>query len=221
MIILAIDTSTNLCAASLYDTETERCLASKSDDIGRGHAEHLLMLIDQVMAKGKKSFEDIDKIAVSIGPGSFTGIRVGVSAARGLGLALDKPVVGVSTLQAIAAGHQARTPFAVAIHAGRNQAYVQGFSADSAPRENALIVKLNENPSMQLDEIYQEIIGDAAAQVDPNRANGSVSAATGDIVQFARLGVGARTEPKPLYLRPADAKTSAGFALPRKIESAE
>lgn len=221
MIILAIDTATKLCAACLFDSETGKPLAKQSDDIGRGHAEHLLALIDRVMLNAGVSIEAIDKIAVSIGPGSFTGIRVGVAAARGFGLSLDKPVVGVSTLQAIAAGYQSPSPFAVTISAGRNQAYAQGFNADSSALDDAFIVKLDEAPELQIDGRYLRIIGDAASHVDPARADIAQASATGDIVTFARLGATSSTAPAPLYLRAADAKTAEGFALPRKSESAQ
>ncbi|MCB8829752.1 tRNA (adenosine(37)-N6)-threonylcarbamoyltransferase complex dimerization subunit type 1 TsaB, partial [Escherichia coli] len=77
-------------------------LAATSEDIGKGHAERLMAFIEQTLNHAAVPISAIGKIAVSIGPGSFTGVRVGVSTARGFGLALQCPVVGVSTLEALA-----------------------------------------------------------------------------------------------------------------------
>lgn len=221
MITLAIDTATNLCAAGLYDAEDKQLLAEQSDDIGRGHAEHLLGIIDQVLASANLSFEDIDKVAVSIGPGSFTGIRVGVATARSLGLALNKPVVGVSTLDAIAADFTSDGPFAVAIQAGRGQAYVQGFDAGSAEQTMPYIVKLDDLPGSQVEARYFNLIGNAAQLIDDDRAVALLDRATGSIEKFASLGAVSDTPPSPLYIRPADAKIASGFALPRQSETAK
>src|SRR5690606_16493325 len=89
MIVLAIDTAGVDCSAALYDGETGRMLAAVTDMIGKGHAERLMSLIDEALAQASLELTDVDRIAVVIGPGSFTGIRVGVAAARGLALALD------------------------------------------------------------------------------------------------------------------------------------
>lgn len=221
MITLAIDTATNGCAACLYDGANDQTLAQQTDDIGRGHAEHLLGLIDQVLAKANRSFDDIGNVAVSVGPGSFTGIRVGVATARGLGLALDVPVAGVSTLQAIAVDHVSDQPFAVAIMAGRGQAYVQGFDVGGVIKNMPHIVKLDDNPSAQVDQIYVELIGNAANLIDESRAIALLDRATGTIESIALLGATSKTPPNPLYIRAADAKTAAGFALPRQSETSQ
>src|SRR6185312_5389676 len=103
MLVLAIDTALDACSAALIDTDGDRTLASESREIGRGHAEHLLPIIDGVMKKAGVKFNDVDRFAVTVGPGSFTGLRVGLSAARGFGLVTKKPVVGISTLAAFTA----------------------------------------------------------------------------------------------------------------------
>lgn len=218
MIVLAIDTATNCCAACLYDAESKVLLAGHSDDIGRGHAEHLLGTIDKVLAAADLSFNEIDKIAVSIGPGSFTGIRVGVATARSLGLALDKPTVGVSTLEALAADFASDAPFAVAIQAGRGQAYVQGFDVGGAVHNKPFIVKLDNNPSSQVEQVYSNLIGSAAELIDEARAIALLDRATGSIENIASLGATSKTQPSPLYIRSADAKIAEGFALPRQSE---
>ena len=100
MLILAIDTALDACAAAVLDTETATLIAQESQAMKRGHAEALMPLIGRVITQSGIGFESLDRIAVTTGPGSFTGLRVGLSAARGLGLAARKPVVGVTTLTA-------------------------------------------------------------------------------------------------------------------------
>lgn len=219
MITLAIDTAANDCAACLFDAAKKQMLAEYSDDIGRGHAEHLLGTIDKTLATANCSFDDIDKIAVSVGPGSFTGIRVGVATARGLGLALNIPVTGISTLEAIAADYESVSPFAVAILAGRKQAYVQGFDARGVAQDKPFIVKLDDNPGAQIGQAYSILIGNAAEQIDKNKADAFLDRSTGTIHSFALLGTTSSAQPIPLYIRPADAKKAAGFALPRQSEN--
>ena len=103
MRILALDTALPAVCACVLDTATPEPLASETIVMERGHAEALLPLVERVMAKVEGGFASLDRIAVTVGPGSFTGIRVAISAARSFGVALDIPVVGVSTLAAFAA----------------------------------------------------------------------------------------------------------------------
>src|SRR4051812_10145961 len=105
MRLLAIDTSLTACSAALYDTDFG-LIAKQSQHMARGHAEALMPLIAGLMSTAKAKFSEIDRIAVTVGPGSFTGLRVGVAAARGIALAAKKPAVGVTTLAAFAAPHR-------------------------------------------------------------------------------------------------------------------
>src|SRR5581483_11163716 len=107
MRILAIDTALEACAAAVLDTGAGAVLAHESQAMQRGHAEALMPLIARVMERAATSFAQIDRIAVTTGPGSFTGLRVGIAAARGIALAAGKPAVGLSTLAAYAAPHMA------------------------------------------------------------------------------------------------------------------
>src|SRR5260370_40949350 len=95
MRLLAIDTALDACSVTVFDTERDRPLSIESREIGRGHAELLVPLVDQVMKAAGVKFDSIDRIAVTIGPGSFTGLRVGLSAARGFALAASKTAVRV------------------------------------------------------------------------------------------------------------------------------
>src|SRR5579872_2478679 len=103
MRILAIDTALAACSAAVLDTEQAVISAHESLAMTRGHAEALMPLVARVLDRAKCDFSEIDRIAVTTGPGSFTGLRVGISAARGLALAAGKPAVGLSTLAAYAA----------------------------------------------------------------------------------------------------------------------
>src|ERR1700751_2488132 len=103
MLILAIDTALEACAAAVLDTGASKVIASESQAMKRGHAEALMPLIARVMKGSGLAFAALDRIAVTNGPGSFTGLRVGLSAARGVALAAGKPAVGVTTLAAYAA----------------------------------------------------------------------------------------------------------------------
>src|SRR5947207_10583171 len=102
MRVLAIDTALEACSAAVFDTSSG-VLASETRGLARGPAEHLSPLIARVMNEGGFEFADLDRIAVTTGPGSFTGLRVGISAARGIALVAGKPAIGLSTLAAFAA----------------------------------------------------------------------------------------------------------------------
>lgn len=103
MLILSIDTALDACAAAVLDTSAGGAIALESQPMKRGHAEALMPLIARVMKASGIGFAALDRIAATTGPGSFTGLRVGLSAARGIALAAGKPVVGVTTLTAYAA----------------------------------------------------------------------------------------------------------------------
>ena len=213
MILLAIDTAANLCAACIYDTEKgER--ARHVLDLGKGHAEHLMSVIDSALHQADLSLQDIDALVVSIGPGSFTGVRVGVATVRGLALALDVPAIGVSTLEAIAQEQRQSSPdtaILTRIEAGRGQAYVATYDAHGAETMPPVVMALQEADLM-------------VAQAAPGTIIAAREQASADIGIYAQLGVqkladnSAPHSPKPLYLRDADAKPQTSFALPRQDE---
>ncbi len=140
MITLSFDTSLVACSAAVVDTGAQPCvLASSYCEPGKGHAEILLGMIGEVMSEANIGFENIEQQAVTIGPGSFTGVRVALSAARGFRIAHDIPICGLSTMQAIAANTSKLDakyrpcPVAIIIDARRNQAYGQVFDAALEP----------------------------------------------------------------------------------------
>lgn len=119
-IILAFDTAGPHCAAALHRGGFP--LLTRHEDMTRGQAERLIPLIEDVLAEAGVRWADIDLIAVGIGPGNFTGIRIGVSAARGMALALGIPAMGVSQFEIMRAGSDR-----VVVQGPRDIAYVQEF----------------------------------------------------------------------------------------------
>jgi tRNA threonylcarbamoyladenosine biosynthesis protein TsaB len=135
MLILAIDTALDACAAGVLDTEAGQLLAQESQAMKRGHAEALMPLIARVIKQSGIGFAALDRIAVTTGPGSFTGLRVGLSAARGIALAAAKPVVGLTTLTAYAAPVVSRNvghPVIAAIDARHDHVYFQVVSGNGS-----------------------------------------------------------------------------------------
>ena len=136
MLILAIDTALDACSAAVLDIDAGRTIAQESRAMNRGHAEALMPLIARVMAASGAAFTELDRIAVTTGPGSFTGLRVGLSAARGIALAAGKPVVGLTTLTAYAApivAENSEHPIISAIDARHDHVYFQVIRGDGSP----------------------------------------------------------------------------------------
>src|ERR1700735_3312874 len=103
MRLLAIDTALAACSAAVFDTRQGGIIARESLPMFRGHAEALMPLIRRIMDEAHTAFRDLDRVVVTTGPGSFTGLRVGIAAARGIALAADKPAGGAASLTAPAA----------------------------------------------------------------------------------------------------------------------
>ena len=226
MLILAIDTALTVCATAVFDTATGALRASESLDMARGHAEALMPQIARVMDAARCDFADLDRIAVTVGPGSFTGLRVGISAARGLALAAGKPAIGLSTLSALAAPLvAARAPESIvaAIDARNDQIYFQIF----APNGTTIVAPRVELASDAVRATVMEptvITGSGAALLAAYWPEGAPvprveARAAPDIGWVARLGAAARDDrsaPKPLYLRRPDARPQSAGRLPRR-----
>lgn len=130
--ILAFDTSAAHCAAALLSGEK---IVSRVEEMSRGQGERLLVLLEEVLAQNGKTWADLDAIAVGTGPGNFTGIRISVSAARGLALGLGKPAIGVNGFEAVAFGKP--RPFTAYLPAPRDQRYALELNnaGTDAPRQ--------------------------------------------------------------------------------------
>jgi tRNA threonylcarbamoyladenosine biosynthesis protein TsaB len=221
MRILAIDTALEACAAGVLDHASDRILAQESAAMARGHAEALMPLVARVMGKAGLSFSGLDRIAVTVGPGSFTGLRVGIAAARGIALASGKPAVGVSTLAALAAPHLGESSTVLAaIDARHGQVYLQVFG----PGGRTLVAPkvLPAGAAVRAANGASVIVGSAAGMLEwprgvpPPRREAQ---AAPDIAWVARLGAAADAAhalPKPLYLRRPDARPQDAARLPRR-----
>ena len=227
MRILAIDTALEACSAAVLDTEQAATSVHESQPMVRGHAEGLMPLIARVMERAELDFAALDRIAVTTGPGSFTGLRVGIAAARGIALAAGKPVVGLTTLAAYAARLVAADdtlPVVVAIDARHDHVYLQVFGPGGrtivaprlAPLREALRIAATGAP---------RLTGTAAAMLAAawpagERAPSLVDARRApDIDWVARLGAAAPdtgAPPKPRYLRAPDAQPQNAAQLARR-----
>ncbi|MEO5756302.1 MAG: tRNA (adenosine(37)-N6)-threonylcarbamoyltransferase complex dimerization subunit type 1 TsaB [Mesorhizobium sp.] len=223
MKLLAIDCAATLCAACVYDAAAGQELGRSVLDLGKGHAEHLMAVIDAAFKESRVGYADLGAVAVSIGPGSFTGLRVGVSAARGLALALKIPAIGVTTLEALAA--QAATNFPgravlAVLDAGREEIHAALYDELFGLAYGPAVTTLAEAAAMAA-ETSAVLTGTAAMQIAASAGRTfdiGPTTATADIAVYARLAAtkGAGEKPKPLYLRGADAKPQAGFILSRQ-----
>lgn len=223
MKLLAIDTASTLCAACVLETDTGREEGRAVLDLGKGHAEQLMAVIADAMGRAGVAFPELGGVAVSIGPGSFTGVRVGVSAARGLAMALKIPAIGVTTLEVLAA--EARQRFGAvkvmsALDAGRGEINAAVYDGDGAALVEPSVMTLDEAVALA-GRHRAPVAGSAGPRIAaelPAIETGS-AAATADIRFYAALAAGRKEpgeKPRPLYLRGADAKPQAGFVLPRQ-----
>jgi tRNA threonylcarbamoyladenosine biosynthesis protein TsaB len=246
MLILALDTASHLCAAALYDSAADRIAGKAVEDIGRGHAERLMAVIADALREADADYGAIARIAVTVGPGSFTGIRVAVATARGLSLALGVPAVGVTTLEAIAhsahqeaahsahqeaAGREAgtgpRSPTLVAIDASRGELHCQLFANDAGGIDPLSPARaLEPRQAAYVASLHHAALAgsgsDAIEAVLAEAGSAALPVLTraraADISAVARIAAGRVPDgrPTPFYIRSPDAKTQEGFALPRK-----
>jgi tRNA threonylcarbamoyladenosine biosynthesis protein TsaB len=226
MRVLAIDTALAACSAAVFDTENGGIRGSESRAMLRGHAEALVSLIGHVMRRSKLDFAEIDRVVVTTGPGSFTGLRVGIAAARGIALAAARPAFGVSTLSAYAAPHlagDAHAPVVAAIDARHGQVYLQVFGPGAGVVGTARIAELSE--AARAAAARTRIVGSAAQAVADKLAEDAPAPLlvdgrnAPDIAWVARMGAAlaeGQSPPRPLYLRAPDAQPQHAAQLPRR-----
>ena len=223
MLILAIDTALDACSAALFDSEANRVVAVETKVIGKGHAERLMAMISAVMTKASVDFNAIDKIGVTVGPGSFTGIRVGLATARGLALAAGKPVVGVSTLDAIAREASTDKPFMVALDARRGELYTQLYDGNHSAISDPQLLTIAEATTALTAALKPQVFGSGAPLLAEAQPSATIQVlgltAYPDIENVARITAvtAAQSEPpKPLYLRAPDAKPQTRGVVERR-----
>jgi len=226
MRVLSIDTSCGAASAAVFDAASRQALARLSEPMAHGHAEALGPIVESVLRDSEGGVASIGAIAVTVGPGSFTGIRIGLAMARAIGLTLEVPVIGVSTLVAFAAPllEEPRQGVVVAaIDAKHGGVYVQAFESSGrplfAPRVASLrdaIRAIGAGPARMAGD------GAEALALEGRRAglvcDASGAAAYPDIVAVARIALAsnpAECPPNPLYLKPPDARPATGDAIAR------
>ncbi|MBX3456085.1 tRNA (adenosine(37)-N6)-threonylcarbamoyltransferase complex dimerization subunit type 1 TsaB [Ferrovibrio sp.] len=226
MKLLLIDTALNACTVGIC--ENARILAAESGSGGKGHAERLLPAIEAARKAAGMALTQLDGLAATIGPGSFTGIRTGLSVARGLALALGKPIWGLVSTQAIARDaallHGEAVPIWAIIDARRDEVYLQGFRAG---------IKLGPPELLGLDAARDRILGpvgqapvllagSGARLLAPGLPQARLAQSPDDpslpaLLDLARMAAAADPQPVPpvpLYIRPPDA------ALPAVVQPA-
>lgn len=194
--ILALDTSTAACTAALFDG-AGACVARADEVIGRGHSERLVPMIGELLA-GRSA----DRILVGVGPGSFTGIRVGIAAAQGMAIGWGVDLAGISSLALLAAGANEQE-LAVAVIGGHGELFVQSFEAGEPVSElrNLLPSDAATHTSSNL------VIGSGARQLVDARGWGEAREALPSASDALRLSEASRTlPPKPVYARAPDAR---------------
>lgn len=174
MTILSFDTSGPYCAACVLQDGEVR--ATTVEEMSRGQAERLMPMLEELLSSQTLTWQDLTAIGVGIGPGNFTGIRISVSAARGLALGLDAPAIGVSSFDALRLG-------------------TIGAAAVPAPRDMAYLA-VNDDAPLQVP--LADLPPDTAQPKDPTQL-------VINIAQMAARATPPFTAPAPLYVRPADA----------------
>jgi tRNA threonylcarbamoyl adenosine modification protein YeaZ len=198
--LLAIDTAApRLQLALLRDTDRVDTLV---EDMATGQAERLFPALAELLARAGLAYKDLTRIAVTTGPGSFTGLRIGLSAARGLALALNIPVIGVPSLLALSLSAPGKS--AILLDARRDEAYVQNFAGPGVP--------LDAPALLPAAEARDHVPKDAAVLTSPFV----------DIAALARFAVTADPalyRPEAAYIRDADAKPQTRFRVARVPET--
>ncbi len=195
---LVIDSATAACSAALLGVDG-RVIDERHEVVGRGHAERLMPMIADLLA-GRRP----DAILVDCGPGSFTGVRVGLAAARGLAIGWDAPVAGYSAMALLAAAAGAN-PVAVALAGGHGELFVQSYGGDPIAPLDALRSLAPDAAAAVIDAHL--VVGSGAAALVAARGRGEWRDALPRAADAALLPPALRALPaRPIYGRAPDAK---------------
>jgi tRNA threonylcarbamoyladenosine biosynthesis protein TsaB len=213
MKLLALDTAMGACSVAIHHSGRD-VLAKAFVAMDRGHAEAIAPMVRDVMAQAHISFGELDRIVVTVGPGTFTGVRIGLAMARGLGLALDIPVVGIDTLTAISVNlTEDGLPALVASDARRDEIYAALFDGFGKIRQQPAVMS-TEACLQLLPQGPLLVLGTAGDDVTATSSRSDlIRSPAGDVpnaANFGRLGFdlpATGQAPLPLYLRPPDAKS--------------
>ncbi len=223
-IVLALDTVTSACSVALW--VRGRIVSRRFQAMSRGHAESLVPMIAEVLAEGGLAVAAVERLAVTVGPGAFTGLRVGLAVARGLALATGRPLVGLTSFEVIAHGipleERRGRPVVVAVDSRRPELFLQSFGADLQP-QGAPVLALPESFAASLPLGPVLIAGDGAGALraalagrpDTDFAEGpGLPDAADAAVLAAGLPWSGGLPPTPFYLRAPDVTLSARSSGP-------
>lgn len=213
--LLAFDSAGAACSAAVWDAG--RVVAARFEAMARGQSERLVPMIEEVMAEAGLDYAGLDALAVTLGPGGFTGVRIGLAAARGLALATGRPLLGITSFEAVAAAVEEirgrDLPLAVVLDAKRAEVYLQVFAPDLEPLAPALSLLPADLPSA-LPPGPLVVAGDGVARVEAELKRPGLVVAAGaghaEAACFAALAAArplppsGAPPPRPLYLRGPD-----------------
>ncbi|MGH6866803.1 MAG: tRNA (adenosine(37)-N6)-threonylcarbamoyltransferase complex dimerization subunit type 1 TsaB [Methyloceanibacter sp.] len=219
MKILALDTSMGACSAALLSADGEsRRIHVRHENMARGHAEALMPMVAAVMEQAATAYRSLDVIAATVGPGSFTGVRIAIAAGRGLALVTPVKLYGADSLSvmawAVAALGVPRAPFAVAVDARRGMLYF-GFYGEGARRLDGPLLVTPEQAAVMMPEEVRIAVGSGGAMLAEAAArNGraveaalpSLQPSAAALAEMALKAGETVNALRPLYLRPPDAK---------------
>ncbi|HWX90581.1 MAG TPA: tRNA (adenosine(37)-N6)-threonylcarbamoyltransferase complex dimerization subunit type 1 TsaB [Rhizomicrobium sp.] len=218
MKILAVDTALGACSAALLDGD--KILAHSFEAMDRGHAERLAPMVEETMKQAGMAFAALERLAVTTGPGTFTGQRVGLAFMRGLRLALKRPLAGLTTLEAIAAAamNETKKTKAAVIHdARREEAYL--LLQDGERTMQQPVVLPFQDAIARIRAFGPCALAGTGAAMAKESLGGDFTLSSirqPDALWVARLAqkrTPAKEAPGPLYLRAPDAKLPGGKAL--------
>ncbi len=212
MIVLSVDTAHAACSACVFDTRANRSLSLVSEPMQRGHAERLADMVQEAVVAAGISFADIERLAACSGPGTFTGVRIGLAFVRGLALVLKVPAVGITTFAALAqscrAGSDGRDIWVIQ-DARRGEVYLEGFDGDGNPMHPASVLGVADAGELLRDASGLAVGSGTGLVALPDAVAVSEVSSIPDAAMIARLaGKAADTGAAavPFYLRAPDAK---------------
>lgn len=209
MRVLAVDTALGACSCAVMDDA--RVLSHRFVVMERGHAEALAPMVEETARESGVAFSELDRLAVTVGPGTFTGQRVGLAFMRGMRIALKRPLIGITTLEAMA--HQAMAETGLTRAASLHDARREEVYLELVPGDGAHLLPFDDAIKSLAAEGKLALAGTAAPRAAEMLKDAVLSTVRQpDALWVARLAMGREASgeaPKPLYLRPPDAKLPA------------